>query len=416
MKNCLIFLTKTFPFGTGEEFIANELPVTSRKFEKIILIATSVPDGAVQTRPVPENTEVHTISASAVKKALLPKAACNFFAVPKEFRDEREKKDIGHSPLRRAYFSYVLAKGLTVAQKASEILAKADVCEAEAVTFYSYWFYDTALAALLLKRACRAPHSAAFSRAHNYELYPAHNSLNYLPLRPYLLKNLDGVFPCSENGSRYLRTNYPDWAAKVKTSYLGTVDHGTGPLPAGETFRLVSCCHITPIKRVELFAQALAHLSESGLKLEWTHFGGGDGLEDLKKYASEHLGFMKTEFAGEVKNPDLMEFYRTNPVDLFVNTSSLEGLPVSIMEVCSFGIPVAATDVGGTSEIVRDGENGFLLREDFRPETLAELIERFCRMTDEQRNSMRKDSRKIWEDNFNAEVNYERFAQSIIPG
>ena len=414
MKNCLVFLTKTFPFATGEEFIANELPVTAGQFEKIILIATSVPDGATRTRPVPENTEVYSIPASAVLKSLLPGAARSFLSVPEEFRSAREKSDIGRSPLRKAYFSYVLAKGLAVARKASEILAKTDAGTAEAVTFYSYWFYDTALAALLLKQACRAPHRAAFSRAHNYDLYPAHNSLRYLPLRPYLLQHLDGVFPCSENGSRHLRTNYPEWSGKVRTSYLGTADHGVGPLPAGGTFRLVSCCHITPIKRVELLAQALAKLSGSGLHLEWVHFGGGEGLEELKKYAAEHLGFLKTEFAGEVSNPDLMEYYRTNPVDLFVNTSSLEGLPVSIMEACSFGIPVAATDVGGTAEIVRNGANGFLLPEDFQPEALAELMERFCRTADGPRNAMRSASRKIWEENFNAEVNYERFAQNIL--
>lgn len=415
MKNCLVFLTKTFPFSTGEEFIANELPTTAQKFEKVILIATSVPEGAVQTRSVPENVEVHTIFASAVKKALLPGAVKNFFACPAEFKSDLERQAVGHSPLRRLYFSYVLAKGLAVEKKTSEVLAGTSLSDADAVTFYSYWFYDTALAVLLLKRACRAPRCKAISRAHNYDLYPEHNSLNYLPLRPYLLQSLDGVFPCSENGSEFLRKSYPQWAEKVKTSYLGTADRGTGPCPGGETFRLASCCHITPIKRVELFAQALAKLSGSGLKLEWTHFGGGDGLEELKQYASENLGFMKIDFAGEVKNPDLMEFYRTKPVDLFVNTSSLEGLPVSIMEACSFGIPVVATDVGGTKEIVRDGKNGFLLGADFKPETLANDIERICRMTGKERNAMRTASRKIWEENFNAAGNYERFAHAISP-
>ena len=110
-----------------------------------------------------------------------------------------------------------------------------------------------------------------------------------------------------------------------------------------------------------------------------------------------------------------MEFYRTKPVDLFVNTSSLEGLPVSIMEACSFGIPVVATDVGGTKEIVRDGKNGFLLGADFKPETLANDIERICRMTGKERNAMRTASRKIWEENFNAAGNYERFAHAISP-
>ena len=39
-------------------------------------------------------------------------------------------------------------------------------------------------------------------------------------------------------------------------------------------------------------------------------------------------------------------------IDLFINTSSSEGVPVSIMEALSVGIPIIATDVGGTKEIV----------------------------------------------------------------
>lgn len=415
MKKYLVFLTKIFPFATGEEFIANELPITAREFDKVILIATSVPEGAVQTRSVPENTEVYTISASSLKRTLLPGAVKNLFASPAECRSEQDRQAAKHKPIRRAYFAYVLAKGSAVARKASEILAKTDLAEADAVTFYSYWFYDTALAALMLKRSCHASRCHAYSRAHGYDIYPERNSANYLPLRPLLLKNLDNVFPCSENGSRYLKTTYPEWSAKVSTSYLGTTDQGVGPRPGGDVFRMVSCCHIVPIKRVELFARSLAALSGSGLKLEWTHFGGGDGLEPLKKYASENLSFMKVNFAGEVKNQDLMEYYRKNPVDLFVNTSQLEGLPVSIMEACSFGIPIVATDVGGTGEIVKNGRNGFLLSADFEPEELAHEIEHIYRMTHEEQDVLRSSSRKVWEDSFNAAENYKRFSHAIDP-
>ena len=415
MKSRLVFLTKTFPFASGEEFIENELPVLAKNFDKVILIATSVPDGAARTRKVPENTEVHAIRASDINKALLRKAAKNFFLAPAEYRSEAEKQAVRRRPEKRLFFSYFLAKGLTVAHKVSEILSKTDVARADGVTFYSYWFYDTALAALTLKRSCPARKCRVYCRAHRYDLYPENSPVKYLPLRPYLLENLDGVFPCSEDGSNYLKSTYPAWKPKISTAYLGTADYGAGPEPEGTVFRLASCCHISPVKRVELLAHALAKLGNSGLKLEWIHFGGGDGLELLKQYAAENLGFMKVTFAGETANPELMKSYRENSIGLFVNTSASEGLPVSIMEACSFGIPVAATDVGGTREIVRDGQNGFLLDRDLSPEVLAETIEHFCRLPEEARNAMRASSRKIWEENFNAAVNYEKFARTIYP-
>ena len=47
--------------------------------------------------------------------------------------------------------------------------------------------------------------------------------------------------------------------------------------------------------------------------------------------------------------------------DLFLLTSNYEGLPIVIIEAMSLGRPVVASNVGGISEIVVDGENGFAL-------------------------------------------------------
>jgi glycosyltransferase involved in cell wall biosynthesis len=47
--------------------------------------------------------------------------------------------------------------------------------------------------------------------------------------------------------------------------------------------------------------------------------------------------------------------------DLFVLASAFEGLPVSIMEAMSAGLPVVATAVGGVPEAVEDGVTGLLV-------------------------------------------------------
>ncbi|MBL3200697.1 glycosyltransferase, partial [Klebsiella pneumoniae] len=55
---------------------------------------------------------------------------------------------------------------------------------------------------------------------------------------------------------------------------------------------------------------------------------------------------------GTVPHETIISFFAANPVHLFLNLSTMEGIPVSIMEAISFGIPVVATDVGAVSEIV----------------------------------------------------------------
>ena len=413
MKSCLVLLTKTYPFGSGEEFIENELPFLAEAFDRVILIATSVPEQSPQTRAVPGNTEVRSIAAAAVRRAVPAGAAKDLLLPRREWSGTDEHRAVGRSLARRAFLAYFTAKSREISRRAAAILKEAGIGGCDRVTFYSYWFFDTALAALELKSACRAPFRACVSRAHGYDLYPARNRLQYLPLRPYLLEHLDAVYPCSQNGANYLRQEYPQWAGRVRTAYLGTRDLGPGPEPEAGCFRLVSCCHIVPLKRVDLLARALRLLSGSGLRLSWTHFGGGTGLPELAQYAKENLGFMEFSFPGEVKNADLMEFYRKSPADCFLNTSTTEGLPVSIMEACSFGIPSLATDVGGTGEIVKDGKNGFLLPAELTEEMLAARIREFCALPADRRNAMRGAAREIWKSDFSAETNYRRFAESI---
>ena len=115
---------------------------------------------------------------------------------------------------------------------------------------------------------------------------------------------------------------------------------------------------------------------------------------------------------GQVSNTELMEYYNSNHVDLFLNTSSSEGIPVSIMEAQSFGIPVIATDTGGVKELVKEG-TGSLLPIDFDPEDLSKLIEYYTTLTEEEVVKTRMNSYNNWKSNFNAASNYSEFIQRV---
>lgn len=59
--------------------------------------------------------------------------------------------------------------------------------------------------------------------------------------------------------------------------------------------------------------------------------------------------------------------------DVLVNSSVVEGLPITLIEAAMSGLPIVATDVGGNGEVVSDGINGFLVPPR-RPELLADKI------------------------------------------
>lgn len=150
--------------------------------------------------------------------------------------------------------------------------------------------------------------------------------------------------------------------------------------------------------------------------ITWTHIGSGELQKELEGLALSKLSDKPNvtfHFAGQLTNKEVLNFYTTHPVDLFINVSATEGVPVSIMEAMSFGIPVIATDVGGNSEIVT-GENGHLLSADPSANEVKEAIGFFVKLSNEERQRYIKNSRKTWEENYNALFNYQTFVSDLL--
>jgi glycosyltransferase involved in cell wall biosynthesis len=167
---------------------------------------------------------------------------------------------------------------------------------------------------------------------------------------------------------------------------------------------------VKPVKRLHLIVEALAALKKLNpdIPLVWTHLGGGPGLEELKEKAKTFGPSITCYFTGDVTPEQIVAFYRDHPVDVFVNVSSSEGLPVSIMEAMSTGIPVLATDVGGVRELV-DDSCGKLVPADVSIKELAESLLLFR----QSGSDIRKNAVEKWKRSFNQEANYPLFLTTI---
>lgn len=85
----------------------------------------------------------------------------------------------------------------------------------------------------------------------------------------------------------------------------------------------------------------------------------GDGVERARlEREAERLGVQsRCRFVGEQRNvPEWL-----NSFDVFCLSSRTEGLSISLLEAGACGLPCVVTDVGGNREVVRDGQNGFLV-------------------------------------------------------
>ena len=88
--------------------------------------------------------------------------------------------------------------------------------------------------------------------------------------------------------------------------------------------------------------------------------GGGPDLKPLQAMVN-NLGLERKVFLVGMKSYEDLRTYLAAS-DLFILNSGYEGFSHQILEAMSAGVPVIASAIGGNKEIIRQGENGFLIR------------------------------------------------------
>ena len=127
------------------------------------------------------------------------------------------------------------------------------------------------------------------------------------------------------------------------------------PLPpfAGPT--VVTVCRLVPWKGVDGLIEALPELPGARLMV----VGDGPLRAALERLAAERGVAERVVFAGGVSAAGVRALLRQ--ADVFVLNSSYEGLPHVVLEAMAEGVPVVATDAGGTGELVEHGVTGLLV-------------------------------------------------------
>lgn len=273
---------------------------------------------------------------------------------------------------------------------------------------YSYWFDYAASVASVLRD--RHEITRAVCRAHGWDVY---EERCHHPLRQVDVKSIDRVCCVSEDGARYLAHRYPSYAERFRRSYLGVRSGVHVPLDIVSTSVLVcSCSSMIALKRVPLIAASMIELAhrKPQWQVTWMHFGEGEErtkIQDLLAMAPTNL---KALLPGECSNMEVLDFYRRG-VHVFINASTSEGIPVSIMEALSYSIPVVATSVGGVPEAV-DESCGVLVGASVTPAGLADAVLKL--LLSPGYLEMRVAAHERWRKQFNGPANFAEFARSLF--
>lgn len=406
MYKSLLIITCEYPYITGEPFLENEMLYLQQRFDNIYIFPINASPRDVPTRTVPENVKVYPVGCVWSKLRYPVYALKGFFTYNKKLTTKglslKQKVSAWYARGRSAHIhDFIMA---TIEREKLDV---SDAC------IYSYWFTDQAVAAWKLKETLQSMdcNVKAVARGHGYDVYAAANAMNYLPYQQQNLQWLDGFYPCSDNGGNYIAEKYPLYRKKIHTARLGTMDKGHNRF-SGEEKVFLTCSSLKPIKRMSLFAKAFAILCKRAPNCRWVCIGDGAMENDIREIIHNEGIEDHVEMLGRLTNQQVLEYYSTHGITYFCNVSSTEGVPVSIMEAMSFGIPIIATDVGGSGEIVSD-RVGRLLPAELTPEMLADYLYEEMMLSNESYLQKRENARLSWEEKSSADKVYKQWCDIL---
>lgn len=400
----MIFVTNSFPFAINESsFIRPEIKELLKNFD-ITIVSRDVK--SEQTTELPESVKVLRYDPRKNYNALALLVKTLFSTVIyKEFFRIVKKNKLSFTNIKKAVKYYM--RSLHFASFLKHVRDETD----ESVVLYTYWNDYSVMSLSMIKR----DGDRLVSRAHGADLYERRENGFFLPMKPFSNKKTDLIAFISDQGKAYFEKNYGTDAQK-EVFRLGVGEHKMPKKAENGTLSVYSFSYITALKRVELIAEALAKID--GVNIKWTHIGSGAKENDVKETASrllDHKSNITYIFTGAMENEDAMRFISESDFEVLINVSESEGLPVTMMEAMSFSIPVIATDVGGVSEIVTDGYNGFLIKSDENlTESLKETVLSFWEKTEEEKNRLRNNAYNTWNDKYNAQKNENKFTEKLM--
>ena len=405
----VLFLTSAYPYFPGEQFIEDEIGYWAAQTSAKVIVVPMMASGTPRNMPAGINIDLTLAQSRSFMGKLASVVAAAFSKLFwKEIR-----------------FIYA-TKGLTLRCYAQALLSVASVLRIEKAlkrihekhekldVAYCYWNDAQAYAAVLLKRAGLI--SKIISRAHGFDIYESRRPNGYMPLKRQFIGEIDSILAISNEGKTYLEMTYNAPAHQVLVSPLGVpIPRVIASVSEPGHLNIVSISFCVPVKRIDKIIDAIAEaaLQLQSLKITWTHIGDGPLLTNLKLRATEKLTPLQVEcnFLGNKPNSEVKQYFEKNSVDIFINASESEGVPVSIMEAMSYGVPVIAPNVGGIGELVSD-EHSCLLVENPSITDIAAAIK--LMVSKGKKPEIRILAKKKIITNYSAVCNYKKVVKLII--
>ncbi|MHB0993297.1 MAG: glycosyltransferase [Sulfurovum sp.] len=401
----VILITSSFPYYSGEQFLETEINYHDG-VDTIILPISS--DEKIRTIPNKIKLDTFLVEKkhTIVKKVYYRLKSLGSDIFYKEFFSQVGVNLKRMKPFLSSMYGY---------QRSYNIFDNyfKDQKNLENTIVYTYWNTEATYALQSLKKKYGYK---LVSRIHGGDLYQDRRANCYMPLKHLFTDNINKVFTITQSANEYLSKTYGFKDEILELSRLGVDDNFIKCNSSLENhFSIASCSFLVDLKRVDKIIDSIAILSEHypSITFEWNHIGSGSLAVKLQQYAREKLSNtsnVKYKFLGHLDNQEVYEFYKNNAVDVFINVSEAEGVPVSIMEAMSCHIPIVAPKVGGISDMIINKKSGKLLS--IKCE-VDELVEALSDIEFFKNRETRAKSYEVYLEKYDAKKNYIEFIETL---
>lgn len=179
-------------------------------------------------------------------------------------------------------------------------------------------------------------------------------------------------------------------------------------LGIGTEALLVCASRLTPIKGLDVLLDALALVAQCGYRFRCVIVGDGPARQQILA-RRDALGLSESVILVGFQ-ADVRPYLQA--ADVFLLTSFYEGLPLAVLEAMSCGLPCVVTDVGGNSEAVGDGREGFVVpagSSDSVAAAIAKLI-----ADPERRANMGRSARRKVSKAFDVRIQMKQLAETLL--
>lgn len=232
---------------------------------------------------------------------------------------------------------------------------------------HAHWLLPQGIIAAMLKKK----HTKLIATIHGSDLFPLKNSF-FTSIQRNVLKNCDICTVNSEATKNELLKRFPEFKDKVDVIPMGVDTKTFSKKNTKSKFNeyknkkiILFVGRLNEQKGIDYLIKAMKRVNAKISNSRLLIIGEGRYKKELQKIADD-LHADNIEFLGGMNQKDLADYY--NLADVFVLPSvtsriGTEGQGLVLLEAMACGTPVIGTETGGIKFMIRDNDNGLLVKE-----------------------------------------------------